>query len=48
MDRILKHIKEEEIIQLACDIVSIPSPTGHERAVGEYIRSFSRNSVKTG
>lgn len=40
MDQILKHIDEKEIIQLACDIVSIPSPTGYERAVGEYIRDW--------
>ena len=37
MEKLLRHIQEQEIIDLACDLVNVPSPTGHERAVGEFV-----------
>lgn len=37
MENLLRHIQEQEIVDLACDLVNVPSPTGHERAVGEFV-----------
>ncbi|HEV8382844.1 MAG TPA: M20/M25/M40 family metallo-hydrolase [Gemmatimonadales bacterium] len=42
MDEILKHVDEKEIVELACNLVNIPSRTGNERAVGEFVRDWLR------
>ena len=34
---ILKHIARDELAALTRDLVDIPSPTGHEREIGEFI-----------
>ena len=34
---ILKHITKDELAALTKDLVDIPSPTGHEREIGEFI-----------
>ena len=36
---ILRHVSEEAIVAMSCDVVNIPSPTGEELAMGEYMRS---------
>jgi len=35
--KVLAEIDRDELTQLACDLVNIPSPTGHEKAVAEFI-----------
>jgi acetylornithine deacetylase len=37
-ERILAEIKEEEIVAMGCDVVNIPSPTGEEWQMAEYMR----------
>src|SRR5437660_868336 len=36
--QILSHIDESALVAMCCDIVTIPSATGHELAVAEYMR----------
>ena len=44
---ILAHIDSDELAQLACDLTSIPSPTGQEKAVADYIlKWFDANGLK--
>lgn len=38
VDRILAQVHEEEIVAMSCDVINIPSPTGHELAMAEYMR----------
>ena len=38
VDRILAEIKEEEIVAMCCDVINIPSPTGGELQMAEYVR----------
>ena len=38
VDRILTQVHEEEIVAMSCDVINIPSPTGHELAMAEYMR----------
>ena len=46
-NRVLAQIDRSELAQLGCDLTSIPSPTGHERAIAEFILSwFERNGIK--
>jgi acetylornithine deacetylase len=35
---VLSHIKEEEIVAMSCDVINIPSPTGEELRMAEYMR----------
>src|SRR5215470_10224585 len=45
--RILAEIDRDELAQLGCDLTSIPSPTGKEKAIAEYILSwFAANGLK--
>jgi acetylornithine deacetylase len=37
-DRILAAVDEQQIVSMACDVVNIPSPTGDESKMGEYMR----------
>jgi acetylornithine deacetylase len=39
VDKILAEIREEEIVAMSCDVINIPSPTGEELAMAEYMRS---------
>jgi acetylornithine deacetylase/succinyl-diaminopimelate desuccinylase-like protein len=44
---VLAQIDRNELAQLGCDLTSIPSPTGQEKAIGEFILSwFERNGLK--
>lgn len=45
---VLKRIDRNEVAQLTKELVDIPSPTGSERAIGEFILAwFSRHGIKT-
>ena len=45
--QVLAQIDRNELAQLACDLTSIPSPTGQEKAVAEFILSwFEANGLK--
>ena len=49
MDQVLRHIDEKEIIELACNLVNLPSRTGNERPVGEFVRDWlQRLGIKAG
>ena len=39
MEKILAEIKEEEIVAMCCDVINIPSPTGEELQMAEYMQS---------
>src|SRR2546422_4614298 len=38
IEKILAAVHEEEIIAMACDVINIPSPTGEELQMAEYMR----------
>ena len=38
MDKILAQVKEDEIVALARDVINIPSPTGEELEMAEYMQ----------
>jgi acetylornithine deacetylase/succinyl-diaminopimelate desuccinylase-like protein len=38
--KVLAQIDKNELAQLACDLVNIPSPTGQEKAIAEFILSW--------
>jgi acetylornithine deacetylase/succinyl-diaminopimelate desuccinylase-like protein len=45
--RLLAGIDRDELAQLGCDLTSIPSPTGQERAIGEFILGwYEKNGLK--
>jgi acetylornithine deacetylase/succinyl-diaminopimelate desuccinylase-like protein len=45
--QVLAQIDRDELAQLACDLTSIPSPTGQEKAVAEYILGwYEANGLK--
>ena len=45
--RILAHINTDELAHLACDLVNIPSATGQEKALAEFILDwFQANGLK--
>jgi acetylornithine deacetylase/succinyl-diaminopimelate desuccinylase-like protein len=38
-EAILSHIREEELVAMCCDLINIPSPTGMELGMAEYMRA---------
>lgn len=45
--KVFSHINRDELAQLGCDLTSIPSPTGQEKAIGEYILNwFETNGLR--
>lgn len=44
--QVLAQIDRDELAQLACDLTSIPSPTGQEKAIAEFILAY-RASIWT-
>jgi len=45
--KVLAHIDGNELAQVGCDLASIPSPTGQEKAIAEYILTwFAANGIK--
>lgn len=48
IDDVLKRISRDEVAQLTKELVDIPSPTGSERAIGEFIINwFQRHGIRT-
>ena len=46
-EKVLQLIDRDELAQLGCDLTSIPSPTGREKAIGEFILNwFDTNGIK--
>jgi len=46
-EKVLAQIDRNELAQLGCDLTSIPSPTGQEKAIAEFILDwFSANGLK--
>jgi acetylornithine deacetylase/succinyl-diaminopimelate desuccinylase-like protein len=41
---VLAHIDRDELAQLGCDLTSIPSPTGQEKAIAEFILQWYENN----
>ncbi len=39
VDKILAEVREEEIVGMCCDVINIPSPTGRESQMAEYMRA---------
>ena len=37
--RILAEVREEEIVAACCDVINIPSPTGHELEMARHMRA---------
>jgi acetylornithine deacetylase len=47
VEKIVAQVHEDEIIAMACDVINIPSPTGEELAMGQYMRTvLQRLSLK--
>src|SRR5215211_7235286 len=45
--QVLAQLDRDELAQLACDLTSIPSPTGQEKAIAEFILHwFETNGLK--
>src|SRR5436309_16138466 len=45
--QVLAQIDRDELAQLGCDLASIPSPTGEEKAIAEFILAwFAGNGLK--
>ena len=45
--RVLSQIDRDELAQLGADLTSIPSPTGQEKAIGEFILNwFEANGLR--
>ena len=42
VEKIVAEVKEEEIVAMSCDVINIPSPTGGELQMAEYMRSAWR------
>ena len=40
IDDIIKRIHREELAELTKELVDIPSPTGSEKAIGEFILNW--------
>ena len=38
-DKILAQVKEDEIVAMACDVINIPSPTGEELQMAQYMQN---------
>ena len=39
VDRILAEVREDEIISMSTDVINIPSPTGEELQMAQYMQS---------
>jgi acetylornithine deacetylase/succinyl-diaminopimelate desuccinylase-like protein len=46
--RVLAQIDRNELAQLGCDLTSIPSPTGQEKAIADFILAwFEKSGIKS-
>ncbi len=41
-EKVLAEVKEEEIVAMACDVINIPSPTGEELQMAQYMQNALR------
>jgi len=41
-EQIVAQVREEDIVSMACDVINIPSPTGHELQMAEYMQNTLR------
>ncbi len=39
VDRIVAEVREEEIVSMSSDVINIPSPTGEELQMAQYMQS---------
>src|SRR5215467_2350670 len=39
VDRILAEVREDEIVSMSCDVINIPSPTGEELQMAQYMQA---------
>ncbi len=39
VERVVTEVKEEEIVAMACEVINIPSPTGEELQMAQYMQS---------
>ena len=44
IDAALANIREDDIVQLTCDMINIPSPRGEEEAVGRHLADFMKQA----
>ena len=42
VERIVAEVREDEIISMCCDVINIPSPTGQELPMAEYMQAALR------
>ncbi len=38
MERIVAEVREDDIVAMCCDVINIPSPTGHELQMAQYMQ----------
>src|SRR5579862_9429785 len=41
-ERVVAEVREDEIVAMACDVINIPSPTGEELQMGQYMQNALR------
>src|SRR5689334_732607 len=41
-ERIVAEVREDEIVAMSCDVINIPSPTGEELQMAQYMESALR------
>jgi acetylornithine deacetylase/succinyl-diaminopimelate desuccinylase-like protein len=41
-EKIMAEVREDEIVAMACDVINIPSPTGEELQMAQYMRTALR------
>lgn len=44
VEKVLNEIDQDELVELTCDLIDIPSPTGHEKEIAEYIIEWLRKN----
>ncbi len=44
VEKIVAEVREEEIVAMACEVINIPSPTGEELAMAQYMEKSLRAS----
>ncbi len=40
IEKLTSRVDEPELTDLACQLVNIPSPTGYERKIGEFVANW--------
>lgn len=42
VEKVIAEVREDEIVAMACDVINIPSPTGEELAMAQYMQNALR------